>query len=149
MAKIVDHAIFSCCAEIRRNSWVPIQGCTAVDPSIQRLADQKEADLSRCVRTRIAIVNNDSFFLVRFLSFSEDFIQTNCAVPLRIYRPTMLKWNSSHMISFAEETGHHLLRSDFSTNNFHWIWLGFKEPPTRWTVALFWAHTHRSMIRQL
>ena len=66
--------------------------------------------------------------LLRFSNFSEDFRQTNCGVPLRIDRPTMLKWNSRHMTSFAEETGHHLLRSDFSTNNFRWIWLEFKDP---------------------
>ena len=52
---------------------------------------------------------------------------TNCGVPLRIDRATMLKWNSRPMTSFAEETGHHLLRSDFFTNNFRWIWLGFKD----------------------
>ena len=31
-------------------------------------------------------------------------------------RPAMLKWNSRQMTSFAAETGHHLLRSAFSTN---------------------------------
>ena len=51
------------------------------------------------------------------------YLQRNCCVPLRIDRATMLQWNSRHMTSFAEETGHHLLRSDFSTNNFCWIWL--------------------------
>ena len=50
------------------------------------------------------------------------------SVPLRIDRLTMLTRNSHHMTSFAEETGHHLLRRDISTNNFCWFWLGFKDP---------------------
>ena len=78
-------------------------------------------------------------FVFHFSNFSEDFRQRNCGVPLRISRPTMLKWSSRYMTSFAEETGHHLLRSDFSKNNYHWNWLGFKG----WTVA------HRSMIRHM
>ena len=35
-------------------------------------AAQKGADLSRCARTRIAIVNNVWSFLVRFPNFSKD-----------------------------------------------------------------------------
>ena len=83
-------------------------------------AGQKGANLSWCVRARIVMLNNDSSALVRFSNFSENFRQTNCGVPLRMDRPTMLMWNSRHMTSFAEKTGHHLLRSDFSTNNFRW-----------------------------
>ena len=56
------------------------------------------------MRARIAKVNNDS--LVRFSNFSEDFRQTNCGVPLRIGRPTML---NRHMTSFAEKTGFEVL----------------------------------------
>ena len=41
---------------------------------------------------------------------------------------TLLMWNSHYMTSFAEETGDHLLRSAFATNNFRWIWIGFKVP---------------------
>ena len=77
------------------------------------------------MRARIAMANNDSY-LVRFSNFSEDITQTNCGVPLRIDRPA--KWNSRHMTSFAAETGRHSLRSDFSTNNFRWIWFGCKDP---------------------
>ena len=79
------------------------------------------------MRARIAMLKNDSSS-IRSSNFSEDFRQTNCGVALRIDRPTMLKWNSRHMTSFAEETAHHLLRSDFSINNFRWIRLGFKDP---------------------
>ena len=32
------------------------------------------------------------------------------------------------MTTFAEETGHHLLRSDFFPNNCRWIWLVFENP---------------------
>ena len=70
----------------------------------------------------------NSSSLVRFSNFSEDFRQINCGVPYRIDRPTMVKWNSRHMTSVAEETGHYLLRSDFFTNNFRWIWLVFEDP---------------------
>ena len=38
------------------------------------LADQKDAALSRCARTRIAIVNNDSSCLVRFSNFSKEVV---------------------------------------------------------------------------
>ena len=73
------------------------------------------------------MVNNDSSSLVRFSNFSEDFRQTNCGVPLRIDRPTMLKWNSRHMTSFEEERGHQLWSAS-STNNFRWVWLVFEDP---------------------
>ena len=79
-------------------------------------------------RARIVMVNNDSSSLVRFSNFAEVLRQTNCGVPLRIDRPTMLKRNSYHMTSLAEETGHYFLRSDFTTNNLRWIWLGFRNP---------------------
>ena len=39
------------------------------------------------------MVNNDSSSLVRFSNFFEDFRQTNCGVPLRIDRATLLKCN--------------------------------------------------------
>ena len=72
--------------------------------------------------------HGEKWFVFSCSNFSEDFRQINCGVPLRIDRPTMLKWNSRYMTSFAEETGHHLLRSNFSTNNFRWLWHGFKDP---------------------
>ena len=56
-----------------------------------------------------------------FRASSEDFGQTNCGVPLRIERATMLKWHSRHMTSFAEETGDHLLGSVSFTNDFRWL----------------------------
>ena len=40
----------------------------------------------------------------------------------------MFKWKRLHMISFAEETGDHLLRSASTKNNFRWIWLVFEDP---------------------
>jgi len=54
--------------------------------------------------------------------------QTNCGVPLRMDRPTLLKQNSRHMTSFSEETGNYLLRSASSTSNSRWIWLDFEDP---------------------
>ena len=38
----------------------------------KRADDQKGANMSRCARTRIAIVNNNSFVLVRFLDNSDN-----------------------------------------------------------------------------
>ena len=75
-----------------------------------------------------------------FSNFSKDFRQTNYGVPLRMDRHTLLKWISRHMASFAEETGDHLLRSAFFTNNFRWLL--FED-------ALFRTHTLTSMIRHL
>ena len=97
------------------------QICRAVTQQLNVLTGQKGAGLSRYVRARIAMVKNDSCSHVRCLNFSKDFRQTNYAVPFRIDRPAMLKWNSRHMTSFAEETGYHLLRGDFPTNNFQRI----------------------------
>uniref|UniRef100_A0A0K2T6I6 Uncharacterized protein n=1 Tax=Lepeophtheirus salmonis TaxID=72036 RepID=A0A0K2T6I6_LEPSM len=54
--------------------------------------------------------------------------QKDCEVPLRIDRPTMLKWNSRHMTSFAKETGDHLLQTTYFSNNFRWICLVFEDP---------------------
>ena len=59
------------------------------------LVGEKGAVLSRCVRARIVMVNNDSSSLVRFSNFYEEFRQSQCGVPLRIDRPTLLKWNTS------------------------------------------------------
>ena len=56
----------------------------------------------------------------------------------------MLKWNNRHMISFAEEKGHQwFFHKQLSLDLARFQWL------TRCTVALFRAHTHRSMIRHL
>ena len=55
--------------------------------------------------------------MIRLFLFFE-FLQRNCGVPLRIDHGTMFKWNSRYMTSVGEETGDHLLRSAFSTNNF-------------------------------
>ena len=92
------------------------------------LAVQKSAAMGRCVRARIITANKESSSFVRFSNISDDFRQTNCGVPLRIGRPTMFKWYSGHMTSFAEETGDNLLQSAFSANNFRWIWLVFEDP---------------------
>ena len=71
--KIVDHAFYSWCAEIKRSNWVPSQDCTADDSAIRRLG--------RYVRARTSMVNKDSSSLVSFSNFPEDFRQTNCGVP--------------------------------------------------------------------
>ena len=128
VTKIVDNAFFSWCAGIKRGHWCLVRAVRWMTCKLEVLAGKKGADLIRFVKAHIAIVYNDSSSLVRLSNFSEDFRQTDCGVPLRIDRPTMLKWNSSHMASFVEETGHHFLRSDLSTNNFHWIWLRFIYP---------------------
>ena len=102
------HAFSSSCAGIKKSHWVPSQGCTEDDHSIRRFGRSKRLWFQPMFVFRIS--------------------PNTLGVPLRIDRPTMLKWNSHHMSSFAKETGHHLLRSNFSTNNFHWIWIGFKDP---------------------
>ena len=94
------------------------------------------------------MVKNDSYSLVRFSNFSEEFRQTNCGVPLRIYCPTMLKWKSRHMTCFAEEKDHHSVGSDFFRKQLLFD-MARVQRPTRWTVASFRAHMHRSMIRHL
>ena len=71
---------------------------------------------------------NDEQWFVFSCSFLEIFWRLYANIPLRIDRATMLKWNSRHMTSFAEGFLDHLLRSDYSTNHFHWIWLGFEGP---------------------
>ena len=58
----------------------------------------------------------------------------------------MLKWNSRHMTSFAEETtsaSKCLFHEQLSMD------LARVQRPTRWTVAFFRAHTHESIIRHL
>ena len=115
--------------DVRQNREVigcQVRAVRRMAHQLKHWASQKGAGLSRCVRAGIVMVNNDSSSLVRFSNFSEDFRQINCGVPYRIDRPTMVKWNSRHMTSVAEETGHYLLRSDFFTNNFRWIWLVFE-----------------------
>uniref|UniRef100_A0A0K2TFH4 Uncharacterized protein n=1 Tax=Lepeophtheirus salmonis TaxID=72036 RepID=A0A0K2TFH4_LEPSM len=113
---------------IKRSHWVPQRAVRGMSHQFDILAGQKGAGLRRCVRTRIFMVNNDSYSLVRCSNFSKDFRQTNCDIPLRTDCHTMLKWNSRHMTSFAEETGDHLLRSASTTNTFRWIWFVFEDP---------------------
>ena len=100
------------------------------------LAGKKGAGWSQCVRARIAMAHNDSSSHVRFSNFFEDFRQTTWGVTLRIDRPTLLKWNSRLMTSFACFF-HEQLSLD----------LARLRRPTWWNVVLFRAHTHRSMIR--
>ena len=95
------------------------------------LTAQKFTCLTRCVRARIVMMENDSSLAVGFTNFSDDFRQTNGRVPLRIDRPTLLKRNSGHMTHSAEETGDHLLRCASSTNNFCWIQLVLEYPHGR------------------
>ena len=59
LAKIVDHTLF---LDVRDKKRVRV------------LAGQKGADLSRCVRDRIAMVNNDSSSLDRLRNFSEKIV---------------------------------------------------------------------------
>lgn len=93
------------------------------------LTAQKFTCLTRCVRARIVMMENDSSLAVVFTNFFEDFRQTNG----RVYHSelTVLKRNSGHMIHSAEETGDHLLRRASSTNNFCWIWLDLEYPHGR------------------
>ena len=56
----------------------------ADDTSIPRFYRSKSAGLSRCVRARIVMVNNDSSFLVGYSNLSKDIRQTNYGVLLRI-----------------------------------------------------------------
>ena len=109
------------------------------------LAAQKGADLSRCVRARIVMGNNDSSSLLRFSNFSEDLRQTNFGVAVRLARPTMLK--SPH---------HQFCRRN--RRPFAWKCLFHEQlsldlaclrKPIWWTVILFFSPTHTSMIRQL
>ena len=69
--------------------------------------------------------------MIRLFCTFYEFLRRNCGVPLRIDRATMLKWNSRYLTSFAEQTGNHLLRSVFSTNNFRWVWIVFEDPHGR------------------
>ena len=74
------------------------------------LAGKKPAGLSRCVRARIEPMFRLLLFVV---GISSKTMQRNCGgVPFRIDCPTMLKWNSRHMTSFAEEIGDHLLPNE-------------------------------------
>ena len=41
---------------------------------------------------------------------------------------TVRKTHHQKHFTVAEETGDNLLRSDFSSNNFRFIWLWFKDP---------------------
>ena len=116
-SKIVDYAFVSCCAEIKRSPWVLSQRCTR-NSTIQRIGQSIRRWFEPMCESSHWLVNNDSSALVRFLNCYEDFWQTSAGLPLRIDRTTMLKCNSRHMTSFAEKAGYHLLRSDFSTNNF-------------------------------
>ena len=122
---------------------------SALDPSIRRFGRSQRRWLSRCSGTRIVMLNNDSSSLVRFSNCSEDFKQTNCGVTLGIDRPTMVKWNSRHMTSFAEETGDHLLRSYFSANNFRWIWLGLAHKVDCWIRTDPWFFICEDLINVL
>ena len=60
----------------------------------------------------------DSSSLVRSSNFSADYRQTNCGVILRIDRPTLLKWNSRHMINFVEKIGDHLWSASYTLFGF-------------------------------
>ena len=57
------------------------------------LDGQKGADLSQCVRTRIAIVNNDSSFFVRFSNFSKKIMVYHSELTLQRYSSgTVATW---------------------------------------------------------
>ena len=86
--------------------WCQIRTVRLMTHQLDVLADQKGAGLSRCVRARIVMVNNEFSSLVRF---SKTLGKQIVAIKLTVLR---------HMTSFAEETGDHQLRTAFSTNNF-------------------------------
>ena len=83
--------------------------------------------------------------MIVFFNYSEGCRQTNCGVLLKIDCPTLPKWNSRHMTSYAEEQSTICFEVTFHQQNF----VEFGTRPTRWTVALFRAHTQRSIIRHL
>ena len=57
------------------------------------LADQKDAYLSRYVRVRIAMVNNDSFSLVRFSNFAKEIVMYHSKLTvLRCSSGTVATW---------------------------------------------------------
>jgi len=107
----------------KKSYWGQIRAVRRITHQSDVLAGQKLSALRWCVRARIVMVHKDPPNLVRFSNFSEDFTQTNCGVPTRIDRPSLLKRNSRHMTSSTEETGDHLIWSASFTNYFRWIWL--------------------------
>jgi len=81
-----------------------------------------------CVRARIVLMHNVPSSLVWSSNFSENTTwHTNCGVPLRIDRPTLLKRNSRHMTSFTEETGDPLIPRASSSINFRWLKVVFED----------------------
>ena len=101
-------------------------GCyAALEPSIRRFGRSKRHRFepnSLCLYEQWVVVS------CSFFEFLEDFRQTNCGVPLRMDRPTMLKCNSRYMTSFAEETEDLCFEVLFSTNNIRWICLVLEGP---------------------
>ena len=95
-----------------------------VDPSIRRFGRSKGRWFElMCTSLHC---HCEQWFV--FSSSFFKFLQRNCGVQLRIDRVTLLKWNSRYLTSLVEETGDHLFRSVFSTNNSRWIWLVFEGP---------------------
>lgn len=81
--------------------------------------------LPRCesVRSRIFMMTNYSFFLSAFYEFLRWPWQTNVCVSFIRNFPSLLRLHSHHVTGTIDETGNHLLRCGFTSNNFCWIWL--------------------------
>ena len=97
------------------------------------LSDQKGADLSRCARTRIAIVNIDTSFLVRFSNFPKEIVVYVAYVEQSLHD----QFCRRNRRPFASKCFFH---EQLSLN------LACLRRSTWWDVVLFRAHTHRSMI---
>ena len=115
--------------------WVQSLGNTADGPSIRRQPIRRwfepMCESSHCHVFRIS---------------SKTSRQTNCGVPLRIQRPTMLKLNTWPVLPKKQAT------SCFKVFFFHKqlsLDLAWVQRPNFASVTLFLAHTHRSMIRHL
>ena len=111
-------------AGIKRSHRLPSQGCTADHPSIRSFGRSKRRWFEPMYESPHC--HGKQWFIFSCSFF--EFLQRNCGVLLRMDRPTTLKCNSRYMTSFAEETGDHLPRSAFCTNNFRCIWLVFEDP---------------------
>ena len=104
MEEIVDYTFFFDVRE-KKGSGHSVSAVRPMTHQFDVLACQKGADLSRSVRARIAVVSNDLSSLLHSSNFCEEIV---------VYHSELtVEWRSRHMTSNAEETGDHLLRSDF------------------------------------
>ena len=83
--------------------------------------------------------------LQRCTSTEFSFLQLSLTVVnnISMFRPMLLNWNNRHMTSFADETGEVLLPETT------FVRFGSSSKTTGWSVVLFWAVPHSSMIGHL